>query len=357
MHSLPWPDTGAAAPSPLDACRDLAVGRLAAMLDSALDRLRPELLRVLDMGLGPEVYYQYMGALELVRDHQQAIVALVAKAYGRHFSQVRRAPSSDVAGATTDRHRLSLLSPEALDEALAVDLLANALRDNAVEALYGLDRRVGSLIDDPDLDRHRNPLGPHVIAHAVMDALAGFHADFKSRLLALTHLSRLLPGPVGELFEELNATLIDRNVLPDLRVGQPVRSGATAHPPAGMMAGDGDLYALFQHYIGRPGALAASRADSAHPNHAVAREVAPTPQPATAILYALNQLQHGQPEALAWSGLAQDALDNGRVNILHGLRDSAMAEANALDAMTLDIVAMVFDYILDDRRMPDACWP
>jgi hypothetical protein len=65
-------------------------------------------------------------------------------------------------------------------------------------------------------------------------------------------------------------------------------------------------------------------------------------------------LQQGHAEALAWSGLEADALGDGRVNVLHVLRNNGMARANEVDAMILDTVALMFDYILDDNRIPDA---
>jgi hypothetical protein len=72
------------------------------------------------------------------------------------------------------------------------------------------------------------------------------------------------------------------------------------------------------------------------------------------LLDSLNHLQHGQVDAAAWAGLDPKTLRDGRVNVLHSLRSGAMAQGSALDTMTLDIVAMVFDYILDDARIPDS---
>jgi hypothetical protein len=48
-------------------------------------------------------------------------------------------------------------------------------------------------------------------------------------------------------------------------------------------------------------------------------------------------------------------LTDGQVNVLRELKNSAVtAGMGQLDIMTLDIVALIFDYILDDRRIPDA---
>lgn len=81
------------------------------------------------------------------------------------------------------------------------------------------------------------------------------------------------------------------------------------------------------------------------------------PAQSLAVVSSLTQLQHGQLEGLAGAGSSLDAaaLANGQINVLHGIKASPVARSMGhVDAMTLDIVAMLFDYILDDRRIPDA---
>jgi hypothetical protein len=73
------------------------------------------------------------------------------------------------------------------------------------------------------------------------------------------------------------------------------------------------------------------------------------------VMQSLTRLQRGQTEMFTAEGLDGARFANGQVNILREIRGSGVAGAmGQMDAMTLDIVAMVFDYILDDRRIPDA---
>jgi hypothetical protein len=81
------------------------------------------------------------------------------------------------------------------------------------------------------------------------------------------------------------------------------------------------------------------------------------PAQSMAVVSSLTQLQHGQLEGLAGEGSSLDAaaLANGQINVLREIKASPVARTMGhVDAMTLDIVAMLFDYILDDRRIPDA---
>ena len=356
--------------APLDECRVVSAAQLRELVAQSLDRLKPELLRVIDMAMGAEVYYLYMGALELIRDNPGKIEAAFHKAYLRRFDQVRRVgmlPAGNIPGAS----QLSLLAADDLEESLATESLANAIRDDCVEEVFGLDKRVGLLVNDPDLLRRDNPLGPDVIARAMMDALEGFDADMKSRLLVMAQLSKSLPAGVRDIYRDVNQMLVRRNVLPTIRVGLR-RSGQAASAPPGQavtergeqapghgvdMVGTadlhGDLFALFQRLIGMNGGVVQPGVPAAHAGATAAEPAAAAPDSET-LLQSLNQLQRGQAAAVDWSGLDAESLGNGRVNVLHGLRAGGMAQANALDTMTLDIVAMMFDYILDDSRIPDA---
>lgn len=71
---------------------------------------------------------------------------------------------------------------------------------------------------------------------------------------------------------------------------------------------------------------------------------------------ALTRLQHGQVEGVVGAGTLDAALlGDGHVNVLREIKATSVAGTMGhVDAMTLDIVAMLFDYILDDRRIPDA---
>jgi len=71
----------------------------------------------------------------------------------------------------------------------------------------------------------------------------------------------------------------------------------------------------------------------------------------------LTNLQRGDTAALVVDGSSFDPelLSGGQVNVLHQLKQSPVGRAaNQMDAMTIDIVAMLFDYIFDDRHIPDS---
>ena len=80
------------------------------------------------------------------------------------------------------------------------------------------------------------------------------------------------------------------------------------------------------------------------------------PVATTAFVSDLTQLQHGNTAGVAaFANLDPSLLQSGAVNVLRTLRQSgAAAELNQTDTLTLDIVTLLFDYILDDPAIPDS---
>lgn len=347
--------SGGAVRSPLDDCREISALRLGSVLNEGLVLAAGQLRQMVEKSTGTDICHLYIETMELARDRAGSIGESFRAYYLTSFNnKARREKDHFTAGLGGE---LSLLDSDDLEASLATDSLANAIFNACSEELFGLDKRVGLLINDPDLVQGDNPLGPATIGKAVMDALDALGAPIKQRLLLASQLSRFMPERVREIYREINRKLAERNVLPTIRVGQKrleAAEEAGMAKPAGTAAGGDDLFGVLQRLLSGnvPAAGAASPlAGPALPGEA-AMAGGPGSPPGT-LIQTLNQIQHGKAEGMA--GIDVAALANGQANVLRDLHGSAMAGMmNPLDSMTLDIVAMVFDYIFGDERIPDA---
>jgi hypothetical protein len=72
------------------------------------------------------------------------------------------------------------------------------------------------------------------------------------------------------------------------------------------------------------------------------------------LMGSLTRIQRGDLSALAGTNLVACAVDPGTTNILRELKGTGVgAGMNQLDALTLDIVAMLFDQLFDDPKVPN----
>jgi len=366
----------------LDSCRDMVAARLSEDLAQILAQVVSELTELASKMPAQDVYSLYMDSMELARDQSAAITASFKKNFFTRFNEckrrVRHEPASLSGARNLDLSTLSLLEPDDLEESLAANTIANAIANTCGEELFGLGKRMGVLLNEPDLKTEQIPLGPEVIGTALLDALKDQNASVKIKLMLVSQINKPFPAKVRSVYQEVNRHLVEHKVLPTIRVSltraasspasasapmaAPVAANLGSDPGSAVAASGQDMFAMLQQLmalgrgvaspaspsIGGP-ALPGSPEFDAAAGQTMGQAIAP------ALLHTLTQLQHGRLEGLAMGSLNADLIADGHFNVLRELKNSqAAGMMGQMDAMTLDIVVLVFDYILDDKRIPDA---
>lgn len=359
----------------LNDCRDMATSRLVKALSQMMDKAVDDLFELSEQTTHYEMRNLYMEAMTVARDQRSIIEAGFKQAFVQDFNQETRREKRAQQALSLNSSELSLVEPDDLEESLASINIANSIHGDCAEELFGIEKRMGMLLQDPDLLHSTNPLGPEVIGNAFMKSLKPLDCPVKVKLLLVNLFNKHMPRQVKGVYQDINQLLVDKGVLTKIRVGMkkqtaasavaesaPAHSSAAASSPSG----EGGLFAALQQLLvrglgaagGLPGGGVGTGAGGAAAMHADAGGArSELPAQSLAVVSSLTQLQHGQLEGLAGAGSSLDAaaLANGQINVLHGIKASPVARSMGhVDAMTLDIVAMLFDYILDDRRIPDA---
>lgn len=258
-----------------------------------------------------------------------------------------------------DESGLGLVDKNDMEEDLAISNMVNKIRGNCKQSLYSLDKRIGLLINDPDLERWLNPLGPEAICKAFHEAARLIETGLEIRLVIFKLFDQHVISNIGELYKEVNQYLAKMGVMPEikatLRKSSNQTSGPqTAHAPVGGQPASGAaaMESTVAASIQTAGAGPAGFSAYTGGGHTVSGQSS---------IDALTFLQQGE---LAQDGqttrgneMAVDPADlaSGQVNILHGIKNSPLIkDLGKTGDMTIDIVAMLFDYILDDKNIPDS---
>lgn len=369
----------------LDSCRDMVAARLSEDLAQTLKQVISELAELAGKMPSQEMYSLYMDSMELAREKNAEITAGFKKHFFTRFNEEKRRVRNESGIRNLDLSNLSLLEPDDLEQSLAANAIANAIANTCGEELFGLGKRIGVLLNEPDLKTERLPLGPDVIGAALLDALKDQNASIKIKLMLVTRINKLFPAKVCGAYQEVNQHLVKLNVLPTIRVGvtraTPSPTSASAQAAASATAGLGadpgnlmastgeqDMFAMLQQLMafGRGGVanqaipgLPMPQALPGNLNIDAATEQTPgqiiTPAAMQTMMRTLTQLQHGRLEGLGVGNLNADLIADGHTNVLRELKNSqATGMMGQMETMTLDIVVLVFDYILGDNRIPDA---
>ena len=246
---------------------------------------------------------------------------------------------------------LTLVDDEQMESDLALGGFASRVMAAAGEELGDFAGRVNRLARRPEGDDElRNPLDTPVLVSALKRALDIFAPEADLRRLFLVILGVPLSSLLKKIFAQARDWLVDQGVEPIQRVRQ---GGARPGVASSGEAGDGMIGMLQQFLQNAGGGFTGGHSGESRQGGQGFGGAAPgmIAVPAT-VLESLNRLQSLDLSAIQ-SGVPLDT--NATNNVLRELRQHESVRAlPPIEAVTIDIVATLFDFIFDDALVPDS---
>lgn len=376
-------------------CRDLAIHRLLLSFASMLDRVADLLMARADRSDIREdqtLYLDARGVLinernHLMEDFERNLRKLVDERMSgkvtpkEHFAQV-------------EATKLTLVDTSAMDESVLSGNIVRVVENQCETELRELNRGVGYLLGRPDLETDANPLAPTTIVEAFTQALRGIGGDTRIKLTILKELNQTSLGDINAIYADLNRHIDGLKIVPKHRasITRPLAPGVHGdgkRDPAAAPPQEVDLMAMLQRLVGAnmatrgpaqmpaglpPGGIQVPSLDGSGPpsvsggyppsafgfNAATVAQMGQmggqriliTPE----LGEALGRLQHGE-SGFDFGGVPVHVggLQQDMHNVLRDLQESPIGErANQLEAMTIELVAMLFDFIFETRDLPDS---
>lgn len=364
-----------ASPSLLEEIRDLAVAEMSEAFSHILERTAGELLDLAGRNPSHVMYCLYMDSREQVQSQRESMASTFKRRLFQRFNEARRrghlAHKDPLAPETTE---LNLVEPEELELTLAGSTISHALRIACSAELPGLDRRLGLLLEDQELRFGPNPLGPEIVGESVMDAIKDLPTSNKVKLMLVSRLNVHLPGHIIRVYEEINRRLVGRGVLPSIKPeirraqSAPASAGASTSQAVEPVKPQKDMFSMLQQLmsmgriggVGGVGGVGAGFDIGTGPSLPALSgggmgEAANEGEiDSVQVVQRLTRIQQGELSNVPGGNLDPAVLANGHINVLRAIKHTGAAgNMGHMDAMTLDIVALMFDYILDDPRLPD----
>jgi hypothetical protein len=414
MSAVPLTSSNAVPPERgrvINDCRDFTMRRLRDSLRGMLEKIEEDLVARAEAELDRDQRNLYMFTCGKARQQWAGIEQTFIDHLTRYFDARVRGDPLDAGHAAipTSLDELSLVAEDDLTQDLAVSELTRKLKEHCDEELFGVEQRLGSLLGKTDPTERDNPLGTEGVAQALRAACEEVDASVQMRLVLLQSLESQISTELSKLYQDLNVRLQRQNVLPGLRRGfrrsslaragvarAPGAAGQSGTPPGGQSGASFSDSAIGQGgYPGSAGVPQDYGFTSSMPGFGMASvnnfgEQAGfgSSNDAEGDIYAmLAQLVQGQMAAqglpvpasgagTGQSGIASpfvfealsalqadaDSLPHGAVpsgfgippNLLRDFRTSELGRhLGQFDAITVDIVAMLFDLIFDDADIAD----
>ena len=396
-------------------CRDLAIHRLMLAFSSMLDRVGDLLMDRAGRTDVRDEQSLYLDARALLKSERATLMAEFEQRLRRRVDDRiagREDPRQDY--ADVDPTKLTLVDTSAMDESVVTGNITRIVENVCHDELAVLNRGFGHLMGRPDLETDDNPLAPATIVDAFTDALRQVKTESRIKFQILKELNQASLGDIASIYGDINRHLANLRVVPamtrpaivnrggasELRRQQAIdareaRERASAEHVA---AAEVDVMALFRRMFGtaasvgqgmpgqggmqamprgQPGAPMSAGEGSGggaeFPEIAMPgglppitfAPMAPTPSGyvpgspiiATQMLHeGLTRLQAGQSGFdLGGGAVVQfSGIPEGLHNVLRDLQESPLGrKANQLESMTIEMVAMLFDFIFETRDLPD----
>lgn len=363
-------------PAAMHSLRDKARQQLQGLLRDLFDKVDDAMFELADKANNNHDQNIFFDSMREVRLRRRTMEAAFFRSIDIRFAQLLDHGAYRDEAAVESREisldDLSLVKNDDLEEIVAVDGMINKANELFAESIQHLTLRIDHLVPIKVYQKN-NPLGVDVICNAFNDAAKTLQIDVKAKLVLLKLFDNMVMTKLGTVFQVLNQLLIDSNILPSLKQAPRARRVSDTAPRehygaglsaelAGNSSGDGYGAEADNQHTSRANPVYDEQTNqvlhslrsllgSREPvNRSSGEEVAT--QDLVKILSLAQHQNHYTsatmtPEAGTESHLnIRDLLQH----LLQGQENKAQA-INQVDDDVINLVSMMFDFILDDRNL------
>jgi len=369
-------------------CRQLAMNHLAELLGHVFAQVDDTLFECAEKAENNQVQALFFDSMREIRRERPNLERFYHQRIAQGLSDFLegKLPLPE-ALEELDVDQLTLVGNEEYEETLLVTNMVNQVRAHCAQQLFALDQRLALLNNGSKLGEEHNPFGPQAIAQAFRDTLA--RAAFALRIKTILYVlfDQQVMQHLQPLYEQLNLRLAEGGILPNLKYrpqGQrPTPAQRSAAPEKGSVPPDSPPPLIPNYNIGdlpdAPpadrnalfGGLAVLLAEHRRRGEkatlfgnsqsivSFGPSSATTTYSANELLEALNRLQRESAQELAQRLRQPQPVSALKADLHRQLEASAAQPGNTRltdqEADVIDLVGMVFDFILDDENLPDSC--
>jgi hypothetical protein len=352
-------------------CRDITVHRLLLSMSALADRLCDMLMERAGRSDIRDEQQLYLEARQLlITGRADLMSGFESRLRGSIEDQVsgRAAERADFSKA--DASKLALVDLDSIDLSVVVGNIVRAMENACHEELVTLNRGIGHLLGRSVLESAQNPLGPATVVNAFAEALDKQTAEARVKFQVLKELNVAPLREFASIYADVNRHLANLRIIPPgsgrhavtrSRDNRRRRATDDNKPDASQPSPETDVMSMFRRASAHGGFPLSGHPP---PPSRVYPSLPPTPSgyvPGAPIVATpglregLTRLQGGETQFdvegmhVAFSGIPQ-----GTQNVLRNLQESPLGQrANQLEAMTIEMVAMLFDFIFETRDLPD----
>lgn len=370
IHQRQKGANGEAAPVPPEVVRvrETVVAGLGDLLQGALDAVDDSLFELANNCRNNNEQNRYFEAMREIRIKRKGVERQFSEAISSFFVSPPSQTSPDNPPQAIDADNLALVGNDDLEEQVALNAMAGKAKAHFQGQLIQLEARFSHVYKAAD-GVIVNPLAPEHLGQAFIHAIQPMEIQIRERLILLKQFDRYVMSNLGMLLDEANRILVKAGVIPHFRhqgknTSKNQGSGGKAADNADSMGASQidaasesavfeQIRSMLAHQRSNAG-IPQQRSDSRPVHRVSAAELGEL---------LINALPAQKTfDSASYTGFGED-LSQGEpltidlLELMHQLlaqvkrKDGRKAAITEADEDLINLVSMLFDFILDDDNL------
>ena len=349
-----------------DDCRKMTLAFLKDLLQKMFDTADDTLFNLAETSGNDTDQGLYFDSMRIIRFKRD----LIEESFFNEVSDVFRdfwiSTPHDESGEFVIPDELKLVEDQDLEEELAVKNLIRKIQSNFQQDISAIEKRLSEIVSNKEINTHNNPTGPVTFCKAFQFAASELNADIKIKIILFKLFDFHINASIGALYQKINEYFIEAGVLPQLKLtinksstNSPSTQQANTQEVVSTLQGNGasqgpseiGTLSAFQQLLHAPSQLYGSQANT---NQA---------DPLTAYRNASSQMNILTSDVLVSNltplqSQAQENFTSDSVGaISQQIKQNILAshpsqQINPLDNDIIDLVSMLFEFVLEDQHIP-----
>ncbi|WP_177419499.1 DUF1631 domain-containing protein [endosymbiont of Lamellibrachia barhami] len=362
----------------VDACRKHVVRTLPQLMNGLFEKLDDAMYELADKSGNDSVQTAYFDAMRELRKERARIDRVFSREVLQKFDrfwETGEAPVNQRTFAELSRDsEMSLLGEDELEDSLAITNMISKSENRYSRELYALGQRFVQLTGDTgEVSEQHNPLAPGVICNAFQEAMRSVEVDLPVKLVIYKLFDKQVMHYIGGLYDELNLVLGKAGIIPKLTPQvrrNPVSPAVSRARREAQTDGRGgevadersdlqtEVFETLQQLLNLRRGVAPAGGSAVPGRMPIGTGGAPISVPlveTVELLSALSSLQQSNTVMVSLNNGEESNLRTRLASDLRMLEEGRTHRAlGEVDNDTIDVISMLFEFILDDHSLPDA---
>lgn len=204
----------------LESVRAITLRYLPTLLKRMLDNADDTLFELADKAESNLQQTHYFDAMRELRLQRQSLEEGFQSSLEAEFSRFLATPATSTAiiADTENSDNMSLVDESDLEESLAVSATIAKVKNRLSRELYAIEKRFAALAPTKTIYLDDVPIGPKAVCDAFRSSLTQFETDTSIKLIIYKLFEKYVASNLEPLYEEVNTLFVEAGVMPHLKM-------------------------------------------------------------------------------------------------------------------------------------------